>query len=50
MSGGVPDLIFDALAVDVGGFGSELNSDGGLRVHVEDVVHESRKKVRLTHA
>ena len=50
LSGGVPDLIFDAFAVDVGGFGGELNSDGGLGVHVEDVVDESRKKVRLTHA
>ena len=45
LAGGIPDLVLDALAVDVGGLGGELYSDGGLGVHIEDVVDESREKV-----
>ena len=47
LPGGIPDLIFDALAVDVGSFGREFYSDGRFGVHGEGVVDESGEEVGL---
>ena len=39
---GIPDLILDGLALDKCGFGGELDSNGGLRVHIEGVIDKAR--------
>lgn len=49
LPGGVPNLVLDTLAVNVGRLGCELNSDGGLGVHVEDIIDEAREQVGLSH-
>ena len=47
MTGCVPNLIFYGFAVEIGGFGGELNADCGFGVHVEGVVDKSGEEVGL---
>jgi len=42
---GIPDLVLDGLGIDVGGFGGELDADGGFGVCAEGVVDESGEEV-----
>lgn len=50
LSSSVPDLIFDRLALDKCGFSCELNSYGGLGIHIEGVVDEAGEKVGLSNS
>lgn len=45
LAGGVPDLSFDDLIVDVDATGGELDADGGFRLEAELVARESREEV-----
>lgn len=42
---GVPYLIFYAFTIDVHGLCCELNSNGGLGVHIKDVVDKSGEQI-----
>ena len=50
LSGRVPDLGFDGLAVDADGAGRELDADGRFGVEVEFVAGESAEQVGLSDA
>lgn len=45
LTGGIPDLGFDRLGVDLDGPGGELDTDGRLGVEVELVSSESAEKI-----
>jgi len=48
LAGGIPDLGFDGLVVDLDAAGGKLDTDGGLAVEVEFVAGETREKVGFT--
>jgi hypothetical protein len=50
LSGGVPNLGLDDLAVDLEGAGGELDADGGLGLEAELVLGEAGEEVRLADA
>ena len=47
LAGGIPDLGFDCLSIDLDGSGREFDADGRLRVQVELIASESAQQVRL---
>ena len=49
LAGGVPNLSLDLFAVNVHTLSLKLDSNGGLRVHIEFVPGITRQKVRFTH-
>ena len=48
LTSSIPDLILDRFALNKCGLRRKLNSNSGLRVHIEGIVHKARKKVRLS--
>lgn len=46
----IPDLQFDDFVVDFDGFGSKLNSDGGIRIDFEFFIDELHEYTGLANA